>query len=411
MLPPWAKLIVFLLIVFRATLLSGNVESTSSKIDFVADGVHKMSLGQDGLGILTQMPQATLDVNGNAIIGRTLSVGTDSSAGNLNLAGTVFRHFTTVSGNATLGESSFVFADSQSGNQTLTLPYAGNATGQVFEIKKTSDDHQTELFAAEGIEFAQNLILSSASSGCLPSVTLISDGHRWYINNIEGTRESDRFVSDNLVMYLKFDTSGDIKDHGPHAFVVERVNFSTSTNGFVNGLIRGGMEFDGVDDRIEIPDHDAIDFTTTLSSAVWVKRFTLSPGSADLSEYDRIVGKSSAWGAFPRIESNDKIMVQLHFDDGSSTGELEDGAITDSEWHFMVCTFDSGSGEVCIYMDGVLVRSWTGYAGKVIVSNTQKAYISNGNPFWGVIDELRLYNCALSPSQVKAIYRSTVGGL
>ena len=402
---------VLLLMSFRATFLLGNVESTATKIDFLANGLHKMSLGQDGLGILTQVPQATLDVNGNAIVRSTLSIGVDSCAGNLNLAGSFFKHFASVSGNATLGESSFVFADSQSGNQTLTLPYAGHATGQVFEIKKTSDDHQTELFAAEGIELAQNLILSTASSGCLPSVQLISDGHRWYINNIEGTRESDRFVSDNLVMYFKFDSSGDIKDYGPHGFVAERLNFSTSTNGFVDGLIRGGLEFDGVDDKLSIPDHDALDLTTALSSAVWLKRFTLSPGNNGLSEFDHVIGKSYAWSSFPRIENNDKVMVRLCFDDGSNTGELEDGAITDDEWHFIVCTFDSGSGEVCIYVDGVLVRSWSGYAGKVIVSNGDKVFLSHGDRFWGVMDELRLYNCALSAAQVKAIYRSTVGGL
>jgi len=403
---------VFFLVALVANAAFADVKSTEGIIRFSTqlNQPPEMILNDRGLGI-GATPSANLQVIGNAIISQQLFIGGDHGSSNLNINGTMMMSSTSANTDGVLGDHSVVFAGSSSDNITLTLPYAGNVKGRVYYIKKTLHDNYIEIYASEGVELGQNIILTTANSS-YPSVQLVSDESQWLLLNINGNIETDAFASDNLVMYLKFDSTGDVKDYGPYNLVATRNNFETSGNGYVNGKVRDGLQFDGVNDYLSIPDNAVLDFSTAITSTVWFRRLTPSPGTNALSEFDIIFSKGLGYLYFPRIEESDKVMTQLYFSDGSSTPEIETGFITDDDWHFVACTFDSSSGEISIFIDGELSHIESGYIGKVIQNTANNLGIGGqGNAFNGILDELRLYNRALSESELKNIYNATKTGI
>jgi len=90
--------------------------------------------------------------------------------------------------------------------------------------------------------------------------------------------------------------------------------------------------------------------------------------------------------------------------------QLEDG-----NPHWILATYDSSTGVKAIYVDGSLRDSKTYPVGTLISSGgTADAIIGNwetdgfAEPFNGIIDELRIYNTALTPDELLAAQFTTV---
>jgi hypothetical protein len=73
-------------------------------------------------------------------------------------------------------------------------------------------------------------------------------------------------------------------------------------------------------------------------------------------------------------------------------------------WHFYVYTFDGSYLKA--YLDGVMVSSVTQTISMKVDTNPVR--IGGGNVYFnGTIDEVRLYNRALSDTEIKALYDAT----
>jgi hypothetical protein len=384
-----------------------NIDSTSGKITFSSDVAQQstMTLNSVGLGIHTDQPRANLHVHGNTIITSTCLLGNITSNSNLHINGSVGFSYQTTGENILLGDHSHVFTTSEQ-NQKCYLPDPETNKGKIINIKKISSQGTLEVFNDHGIDMAQNIIFSLENQ-MFPSTKLFCDGSQWYILEAIGKYESDAFCSDNLVLYLKFDDIGEIKDYGPNDYTVNRNNFSSSDNGFVTGKRYGGLEFDGIDDSLSIAHHENLYLEHAASVSVWVKRLTPSPGTDESSEFDSVFQKGVSYQYFPRINHNDNIQVRLHFIDGSMASHAVSDGITDSDWHHLVCCFDSETGRIAIYIDGEQRGLWTGYSGKTIVYNSDAITIGKSSPLYGRLDELRLYDRYLEEDLVNRIYLST----
>lgn len=384
-----------------------NVESLSGKMTFSPELAEQSSITLDstGLSIYIDRPSANLHVNGNAIIASFCSLGNSGSSSNLRIIGSVGFSCQTTSENILLGDHSHVFTTSEQ-NQKCYLPDPEASEGKIVNIKKMSSQGTLEVFNVHGIDMAQNIILSNENE-TFPSTKLFCDGSQWYILEAIGKHESDAFCSDNLVLYLKFDDIGDMKDYGPNDYSVNRHHFSSSVNGFVTGIRHGGLEFDGSDDSLSIDHHDDLHLEHASSVSVWVKRLTPSPGTDEGSEFDSVFQKGASYQYFPRINHNDNIQVRLHFIDGTVASHHVTDGITDSAWHHLVCCFDSETGRIAIYIDGEQRGLWSGYAGKTMVNDSSDITIGKESPLYGRLDELRLYDRYLEQDMVQKIYLST----
>jgi hypothetical protein len=94
---------------------------------------------------------------------------------------------------------------------------------------------------------------------------------------------------------------------------------------------------------------------------------------------------------------------------GGSLDYKPDPSSLVSQWHMIVVTTDVGTKSRAIYWDGALVNSDQdpGKPNKTSVFSIGESTVFSGRFFNGSLDEVALWNRALSASEVAAIYNST----
>jgi hypothetical protein len=188
--------------------LSAAIKSTTGTIDFDVNrnGITELKLSTTGLAIGPNLSAATnLHVQGSAIITNDLVVG-GMTSGNATfyLNGTFGLNTQTVTSSVTLGDSSSVcLADTISNDITVTLPYAGNVSGRMYTIKKSSTSNA--LILSGGNSTIDGFAAITYSSGNNVAVKVISDGSQWFIISTQGSTNSGSGSS--LVSWTPADTS------------------------------------------------------------------------------------------------------------------------------------------------------------------------------------------------------------
>ena len=171
---------------------------------------------------------------------------------------------------------------------------------------------------------------------------------------------------------------------------------------WVNGILGGALQFDGVDDYVEVP-HDArlIPTTGKATVAVWInaERHT-GPGG---SNWQGILAKGGA----PRLYNlYTQVSGVLHFSTGPSgayIGPLSTGQVPLNEWVHAAVVVD---GRDYFYLNGE-PAGVGGEGATVPTGGTAPLTIGQtgeSNFFLGMIDDARLYDLALTPEQVKDLY-------
>ena len=158
--------------------------------------------------------------------------------------------------------------------------------------------------------------------------------------------------------------------------------------------------FDGVDDTVSIPSLPST--FTNLSISFWLKKGVDSSNAYVFSR------STSQWLIFQNA-TNNSLKYRLITSGGTYT--KTGGAILDSQWHHCAFVWDSSTNTFDIYEDGVKIGTSTNTSGSLI-SSTASAYIFsfvNGAPYSsGKVDELAIFDSALSQSDITSIYNSGV---
>lgn len=163
------------------------------------------------------------------------------------------------------------------------------------------------------------------------------------------------------------------------------------------------LTFDGVSNYIDVSGFSGVPAFSegTLSFWVYPTRW---------SNYDNVLGlQSSATNVnVIRIErSNDLVRAIFGNSSGSYNDVYSTSTLTANSWHFIVLTWNSPSSTASVYLDNLpnsnTITTWpslynafrigTGYTGRY---------------FQGIIDDVRIYNRALSADEIKRMYESAV---
>ena len=88
---------------------------------------------------------------------------------------------------------------------------------------------------------------------------------------------------------------------------------------------------------------------------------------------------------------------------GNNVDPLSSGTIEADSWQHFVATYDNGAAK--LYKNGGLISSFS-YAGPIVFGSTF-GISSSGNAMDGYVDDVRVYNRALSVSEIEAIYNAT----
>jgi hypothetical protein len=177
----------------------------------------------------------------------------------------------------------------------------------------------------------------------------------------------------------------------------------TSGAAFTNaGKYGGAVAFDGVDDYVNVPDDNLLDLNTFTLEA-WVYPTTLStPWRSVIFKEDATANRqayslyASNGSAFPTVEVGNPAGSGVITKAGSAT-------ISANTWTHLAATYDGSALKV--YKDGTLIgtQSLTG----TLTTSTHPLKIGGNAIYWnewfeGRIDEVKLYDRALSATEIAA---------
>ena len=168
---------------------------------------------------------------------------------------------------------------------------------------------------------------------------------------------------------------------------------------WVGGPLGGALDFDGTNDFVEIPDGPGLSITDAITIAAWTNMRTTS------SDEMAIVSKGG-WAAndlpYELTETRGGVIFWQFYND-AGRDSCSPNSPSAGEWHHIAATYD-GKVFQC-YIDGVLAQEWA-YAG-AMPKNTASVTIgrrSRGGTFFnGMIDDVRLYDRALTAGQINVV--------
>lgn len=193
-------------------------------------------------------------------------------------------------------------------------------------------------------------------------------------------------------------------------------NTGTLTGGptWTTGQIGSAVDFDGTDDYVTVADADVLDvYDATITG--WFNRDTAT--TIDTLVAKRNSTGSSDVGYIAYIDATtDKLVFEVAYHDGAPPEfeyQLESTTtFTATGWNHFAITYDRNTeSNTKIYINGRDdVATATGsFADIGSIANNLAFRIGTesdgGNPFDGKLDEIRLYNRALSADEVGRLYR------
>jgi hypothetical protein len=177
------------------------------------------------------------------------------------------------------------------------------------------------------------------------------------------------------------------------------------TPSYTTGEVLEAFTFNG--NHVEIPDSASLDqFTNSLTIELWVK------GVWNINDWDGMVGKGNN-GYEVRVNSGSG---GIGFVVNGTTAVTIGGTrnVNDGNWHHVACVYDSTN--MSIYTDGTLdtqVAS-TGTIncdpGGVFMLGLDPTSYGSPRQFTGSLDEVAIYNRALSPLEILSIYAAGSSG-
>jgi len=217
---------------------------------------------------------------------------------------------------------------------------------------------------------------------------------------LAGTRLS-MAVDDSLVLYLTFD-----EDQGKEVNDLTAYGNDGDIKGnpkVVDGIFGFALEFNGSTDSVEIPHSDSLTMSKAFTIEMWVN--LASPGKTDNQVGMEKGGwESGEYGLYVYYVPGDASAVQIK-DVPEACGDANSGNlgqnVKDGNWHHLTGMWNGK--EIFLYTDGVLDMSVE--CSGTIGENSKPLYIAarNGGErfLMGIIDEVRLYNRALSEDEIK----------
>ncbi len=167
------------------------------------------------------------------------------------------------------------------------------------------------------------------------------------------------------------------------------------------GKIGGALEFDGDGDYVDLGTNSAFDITGQITVTAWIKV------NAFNYDYTAIITKGDSAWRLQRDQAADHLefaCTGLEVPNMQWSNVLGNVNVNDGQWHHAAGVYD---GEMLyLYVDGKLDVS--SEAAGTINTNDYAIYIGENaeqtGRFWnGLIDDVRVFNYALSQDEIKAL--------
>jgi len=200
-------------------------------------------------------------------------------------------------------------------------------------------------------------------------------------------------LDDGLVAHYPFngnanDESGNGNDGTVNGATLTEDRFGNADSAY---------DFDGQDDNIEIVSGPNLQGSSQTSLLAWFKSDpSKGTGNSRIIE----IGGGPSNGTALVLPTG--AIAWIHAD-GARKGQISSsgGTPNDDEWHFLAFTYDGSTTK--LYMDGLL-NSSDSASGVIDSPPVASIGFYESHVFGGVIDDIRVYNRALSECEIKSLY-------
>jgi|GEM_PF-1111256 len=206
-------------------------------------------------------------------------------------------------------------------------------------------------------------------------------------------------LEDGLIAHYLFDSnSQDTSGHNLHGTVL---GATLTTDRFGNP--ESAYQFDGIDDYIEVAHNGLLSLTESLTISLWLKQPEANPARGY-----RLVDKITASGVdgylFDTYDGSTGRKLRFI---GGNQAAYSNTPYSLNEWHHVAVVVSKG-GVSTFYLDGHPDGSGNVSSSIPINSltlNIGTSHGSNSEFFKGVLDDIRIYNRALSEAEIKQVYQ------
>jgi len=268
--------------------------------------------------------------------------------------------------------------------------------------------------------------------GDAPYCTYYWDGYSSYLplDNFPLMQPSENYLvsyPSGMVSYWKLD-----EGLGTAALDSVGSNHGTLVNApiWTSGKVQSALNFDGVNDYVKIPDSNSLDLEGPFTLEAWVMPNQRSSSTLDILEkrdYATGLGGADANYEFYIGPSYDPRFLTFGIGNGSQGSGLQASTpvIFDS-WNHVAAIYDGS--QVMLFLNGTSIGSGKGvydYYGNLVdpngiiipignAANLTIGTLKNHDPseaFDGGIDEVAIYNRALTAEEIAQHYQNGLNGL
>ncbi len=190
---------------------------------------------------------------------------------------------------------------------------------------------------------------------------------------------------------------------------------------YAPGQVGQAFSFDGVDDYVTIPHSAALQPDRELTVEGWIKLSVMPSSWASVfwkgngTDSSQTGNSERSYSLF--VNANGSLHVASTSSDrvgiGQTVASTAAGSVITGQWYHVAVVVNSNLGYLRIYLNGVL-KGETAYSASGIRAGTSAlqfgARSGGGYQFQGLIDEVSLYNRALTVDEITAIYGAGTSG-
>ncbi len=230
-----------------------------------------------------------------------------------------------------------------------------------------------------------------------------------------------------LVGYWKFSEGNgtvayDISNNGviPNNGTLGNFNFNTNS-GWTAGKYGSGLQFDGLNNNVTIPDSSSLDITNNITILAWIKLNVIKSG---INKWQIIVTKresSQTTTTNYEFRIPDTVWTpgnnELGFDvynGGWGVYETSNADFVANTWYYVAVTYDNTAP--VFYKNGVSLTSSLVYgtAGLDMLANNYPLTVgwlsqagTGDTSFNGTIDDVMIFNRSLTSGEISEIYNNS----
>jgi len=192
------------------------------------------------------------------------------------------------------------------------------------------------------------------------------------------------------------------------------MNFPVDDSEWVSGMIGGAIQFDGVDDQVQITGYKGISGDVPRTVSAWVK--TSSNDGPIVSWGRNSPGRK--WVFRTQTSNGQNGAIRVEVNGGYIVGDTD---IRDNQWHHVVAVLPDGETNVnrmLLYVDGRLdgisaslgetIRTQIDHADSIDVTIGSDGAMNN-RYLAGAIDDVFIYDRALTTGEIQGMYAPWTG--